>query len=94
VLEKQPEFVSGFTVYVFGSVLAGGSSWADVDILLVAAVPADCDRLRQALEPLAATVPLHVSIVLRSEFVELGAFAWGPLHELAVGGMPSPHFSG
>lgn len=84
VLERQNEVAGSFAAYVFGSVLAGGSSWADVDVLLVAKVPADLDRLRQALEPLTATVPLHVTIVLQSEFDELGARAWGPLHELAV----------
>lgn len=84
MLDRQFEVADGFAAYLFGSVLAGGSSWADVDVLLVATVPADCDRLRQALEPLAATVPLHLTIVLQSEFDELGAHAWGPLHELTV----------
>jgi len=84
VLDRQSEIVNGFCAYSFGSVLAGGPGWSDVDILLVATVAADCDRLRQALDSLAATVPLHVTIVLRSEFDELGAHAWGPLHELMV----------
>lgn len=83
-LEKALKSASGFTAYVFGSVLAGGSTWTDVDILLVAEDQADCNSLREALEPLAATVPLHVTIILQSEFVELGALAWGPLHDLAV----------
>ena len=48
VLERQNEVAGSFAAYVFGSVLAGGSSWADVDVLLVAKVPADLDRLRQA----------------------------------------------
>ena len=84
MLDGQLEVAGSFAAYLFGSVLAGGSSWADVDVLLVATVPADCDRLRQALEPLTATVPLHLTIVLRSEFNELGSHAWGPLHELTV----------
>jgi predicted nucleotidyltransferase len=76
--------VDGFTVYVFGSVLSGGSRWADIDVLIVVATAADGDYLRQALDPLVATVPLHVTIVLQTELDELGLNAWGRLHKLMV----------
>lgn len=83
-LGQQFDVANCFRAYVFGSPLAGGSAWADVDILLVVTAPEVCDRLSLALEPLAATAPLHVTIVLQSEFDELGDLAWGTLHELAV----------
>lgn len=82
MLSQQNEFTNGFKTYVFGSVLSGGSLWADVDILLVALTPEDCERLNQALEPLAATVPLHVTTLLEAEFAELGPCAWGARYEL------------
>jgi predicted nucleotidyltransferase len=75
-------------VYVFGSVLRGDSEWADVDLLVVAATPAECDALQKALEPICSTVPLHLTVVLHSEFEELGCNAWGEIHELECSGSP------
>lgn len=84
VLDQKFKVNCNFKAYVFGSVLVDGSGWADVDILIVVTDPQDCDCLSQALEPIAATFPLHVTFVLHSEFNELGAGAWGTLQELSV----------
>lgn len=75
---------NGLKAYAFGSVLAGGSGWADVDILVVIMDPEDFDRLKKELAHISATVPLHLTVVLHSEFCELGVDAWGVLHDLAV----------
>ena len=57
-LEQQAEIKNYFTAYVFGSVLAGNSSWADIDILLVVSCSENADLLRQALEPLTDYVAI------------------------------------
>lgn len=82
VLDQEFDVAQGIKAYVFGSVLTAGSNWADVDILLVITKPKDCDHLSSALASLLATVPLHLTFVLHSEFQELGECAWGNLHEL------------
>lgn len=73
----------GCEVYAFGSVLLGGSRWADVDILVVSETDEITVGVMEALAPLAAVVPLDLTIVLRSEFEELGPTAWGRIHKLA-----------
>ena len=82
MLEQEADRRFSISVYVFGSVLRGGSNWSDVDILIVVDDKCHVDRVTQLIHPVAEKFPLHSTILIRSEFYEIGSKAWGSLHGL------------
>lgn len=84
VLEQQIRVSSCFSVFLFGSVLRGGSNWADIDILIVVEDTPHGDRIRSAINPILAIFPIHLTILNQSEIDEVGLDAFGPLQKIDI----------